>query len=192
MRFQDAREFIMDKLTRELPKHLTYHSINHINDVYTSAQRLALLEGVTGEDLELLLTAVLFHDSGFTLSPKAHEDMGCQIARQYLPGFGYTEGQVLRICGMIMATMIPQAPHNLLEEIICDADLDYLGREDFTEIGNLLFRELAANGIVSNENDWNQLQVNFLTEHHYFTASAIKLRKAQKEEHLNNLKSIIN
>ena len=32
------------------------------------------------------------------------------------------------------ATKIPQTPLTKLEEIICDADLDYLGREDFFEI----------------------------------------------------------
>jgi uncharacterized protein len=191
MLYESAKEFILDKLTNELPPHLTYHSIDHIRDVYNSAGELALLEGVTGEDLKLLLTAVLFHDSGFTLSPKAHEDLGCQIAQKYLPGFEYTQEQITRICGMIMATMIPQSPNNLLEEIICDADLDYLGRDDFEKVGTLLYRELAANGIVSNENDWNKLQVDFLSRHHYFTRSAIAIREAKKEEHLNHLKSII-
>ena len=191
MRYEAAKNFILDKLASELPQHLTYHSIDHINDVFNSAIKLAEMEGVTGEELDLLLTAVLFHDSGFMLSPKAHEDLGCQIAQKYLPGFDYTEEQIMRICGMIMATMIPQTPHNHLEEIICDADLDYLGRDDFETIGDLLYKELNANGVVNNTNDWNKIQVNFLKQHHFFTASAINLRKAKKDLHLAELMSKI-
>ena len=191
MLYEKAKAFILDKLTNELPRHLTYHSIDHIKDVYSSAEHLAMLEGVTGDDLSLLLTAVLFHDSGFLVSQKEHEQFGCEIAQQYLPGFEYTPEQIKRICGMIMATLIPQNPNGLLEQIICDADLDYLGRDDFSLIGHLLYQELSASGVVPNEDRSNRLQVSFLTQHHYFTASAIRLRKAKKEEHLHYIKSIL-
>jgi hypothetical protein len=92
---------------------------------------------------------------------------------------------------MIMATRIPQTPHNLLEEILADADLDYLGRDDFFIIGNRLYDELAMYGIVNDRYDWNRLQVRFLENHHYFTQTAIRMRKAKKEEHLQLIKSQI-
>ena len=63
---------------------------------------------------------------------------------------------------MIMATKIPQSPRNGLEEIICDADLDYLGRDDFYEIGATLFEELKAYNVLQNEREWNRIQVKFL------------------------------
>ena len=37
---------------------------------------------------------------------------------------------------LILATKVPQKPKNKLEKIICDADLDYLGREDFDNISD--------------------------------------------------------
>jgi hypothetical protein len=160
-----------------------------VNDVYKAAETLAVLEGVSGEDLTLLLTAVLFHDSGFLIQQKDHEEVGCSIARQYLPDYGYEPQQIERICGMIMATRIPQTPHNKLEEIICDADLDYLGRDDFFIIGAFLFEELRTFGVISTENEWNNLQVRFLEHHHYFTGSAKKLRLAKKEAHLAMVRS---
>ena len=113
------------------------------------------------------------------------------IAAEYLPDFGYTPEQIEKIRGMIMATKIPQSPKNHLEEIICDADLDYLGRDDFFAIGDKLFAELNMYGIIDSENDWNKLQVTFLEKHNYFTKSAIKNRKAKKEEHLQLIKSKI-
>ena len=189
MRFKEAEKFILAKLKKELPKNLTYHSLGHIKDVFHAAKDLAKLEKVTGEDLTLLLTAVLFHDSGFLIQQKEHERVGCEIARKHLPEYDYTAEQIDTICGMIMATKIPQDPHTKLEQIICDADLDYLGRDDFFDIGNKLCDELFMYGIISTENEWNKLQIRFLEQHHYFTFSSKKLRKAKKAENLALIKS---
>jgi len=189
MQFQKAKKFIVGKLKKELPAHLSYHSVDHIMDVYNAAEDIAAKEGVQGEDLTLLLTAALFHDSGFLQGAAEHEQKSCDIARTYLPGYGYTDEQIEKICGMIMATKLPQTPHNLLEEIICDADLDYLGRDDFFPIGDKLFSELSMYGIIHNEIEWDRLQVKFLEAHHYFTKTSLSLRKEQKEQHLQLLRS---
>ncbi len=183
------KTFILAKLKKELPKSLSYHSIVHIRDVYNSAKKLARLEKVKGEDLTLLLTAALFHDSGFLWQPYEHEMTSCEITRKYLPEYGYTKAQIERICGMIMATRVPQTPYNKLEELICDADLDYLGRDDFFKIGDWLYKEIRMYGILDSEDEWNQLQIRFLEKHHYFTPSAISLRKAKKDEHIEMLKA---
>lgn len=189
MQFGEAKKFILGKLKKELPQHLSYHSVEHVKDVFNSCKFIAAGEGVKGEDLKLLLTAALFHDSGFLKGPKEHEKKSCQIARKHLPDYGYTAEQVKKICGMIMATKVPQQPQTHLEEIICDADLDYLGREDFFIIGDKLFAELSVYGILSTEEEWNKLQVRFLEAHHYFTPTAIKLRKKKKDKHLKMVKS---
>ncbi len=189
MEFKKVEKFILGKLKKELPKNLTYHSLGHIKDVYSAAQSLAKLENVKGEDLTLLLTAVLFHDSGFLKQQKDHERVGCEFVREYLPEYNYTEEQIEKICGMIMATKIPQTPHNKLEQIICDADLDYLGRDDFFTIGNKLWDELCMYGIINTEVEWNKLQVRFLENHHYFTTSSKSLRKKKKAENLALIKS---
>jgi predicted metal-dependent HD superfamily phosphohydrolase len=189
MHFNEAKKFILHKLKKELPKHLSYHSVEHIKDVYEACKMLAKEEGIKKDDLTLLLTAALFHDSGFLINQKDHEQLSCNLARQHLPSFGYAEEQIDRICGMIMATRIPQSPTNLLEEILADADLDYLGRDDFFAIGNKLFEELSIYGILNTEEEWNHLQVRFLEKHHYFTKTAIRLRKAKKDQHLNIIKS---
>ncbi len=191
MQFEKTKKFIFAKLKKDLAKHLSYHSVNHIKDVYSAAERLAKHEGVTGEDLTLLLTAVLFHDSGFLMQQKGHEKISCDIAKEYLPQFEYNHDQIERICGMIMATSIPQTPHNLMEEIICDADLDYLGRDDFFTIGNNLYAELQVYGMINSEDEWNNMQVGFLKKHHYFTKTAIRLRKAKKDEHLKEVKAML-
>lgn len=191
MEFQLAKDFILEKLKQELPPTLSYHSLHHVLDVYHSAEEICKAEQVGEHDTLLVLTAALFHDSGFTVRAKGHEQIGCDIAREYLPKFGYQEHDIDKICGMIMATKIPQTPYNHLEEILADSDLDYLGRDDFFTIGETLFEELKQIGFFLSEQDWNQLQIKFLESHHYFTKFAQEHRQTKKNIYLKKLKENI-
>ncbi len=191
MNFHAAKAFILDKLERELSDELAYHGIHHTFDVLYTIEELCYLEKVSPYEELLLKTAALFHDSGFTINNEEHEQLGCQIASQHLPRYGYTAEEVRRICGMIMATKIPQKPQNYLEEIICDADLDYLGRDDFYDIGYTLFEELKAYNILKTEEAWNRLQVSFLEKHTFFTDTNKRRRAAKKKRYLEELKEIV-
>ncbi|OYU97800.1 MAG: phosphohydrolase [Bacteroidetes bacterium B1(2017)] len=191
MDFKGSEAFILSKLKTELPANLYYHSYNHVMDVLQAATQYAQMEAVSEYDQVLLKTAVLFHDSGFTIQSKDHEELGCGIVKEFLPNFGYTPEEIEKICGMIMATKIPQTPNNLLEQIICDADLDYLGRDDFWEIGYNLYKELEIYGILTDEKDWNRLQLKFLTKHQFFTNSAKALRKEKKDSHTQKIQDIV-
>lgn len=188
MQFQQAKTFILTKLKSELPAQLTYHCYDHVIDVYHAAENLGKLEKINTNEMPLLLTAALFHDSGFIDGAKDHEQSSCSIAKQYLPGFGYTADDIEKICGMIMSTKLPQLPKSRLEKTIADADLDYLGRDDFFPISNLLYKEFLDAGVIKNPDEWNRLQVTFFENHHYFTESAIKLRQKKKEANLQLIK----
>lgn len=183
-----AKAYILERLRTELPKERTYHSLGHTLDVYASAIDIAEQEGISGEDLVLLKTAALYHDCGFIMHGIDHEEHGCTVVREQLPRFGYSAVQVRRICDMIMATRIPQAPRNKLSRILCDADLDYLGRGDFEVIGATLFAEMRTFGVLKTEREWNQLQVRFLERHTYFTSTNKRLREPVKQAHLAALR----
>jgi len=189
MQFEQAGNYIMDKLRKELPAHLVYHSIDHVADVYQAAARLAGLEHLSKPETELLLTAAQYHDAGFTVKAEGHEEESCRIAQQVLPGFEYSPEEIEQICSLIKATQIPQSPKNHLEEILADADLDYLGRDDYFTISQKLYEELALTGEVNTSEDWKQTQINFLENHRYFTSTAINLRQAVKEENLRKIKA---
>lgn len=179
-----AEVFILAKLRDGLPAHRSYHCYDHALDVYRTAITIAAAEGVSGEDLDLLKTAALFHDSGFLIQDDEHEQASCTIAREALPGFGFEKDQIERICTMIMATKIPQDPTNELARILCDADLDYLGRPDFFRIGATLFDEFKHYGVLTTEREWNELQVRFLEKHRYFTRRSKLVREPVKRQHL--------
>ena len=189
MNYKEVKEVILSELQNKLPKHLSYHSVSHIEDVIQASREIGKAEGLSEEDLVLLETAALFHDTGFLYGSKDHEEKSCEIAQKHLPNHGYSQEKIDLIKGMIMATKIPQSPKNHFEEILADADLDYLGRDDFFTIGDKLYEELAMFGIISNERDWNQLQERFLENHHYFTKTAIENRAVKKAENLAIIKS---
>lgn len=191
MDYAKAKSYIVKKLNLELSSDLYYHGFHHTVDVLNATKKIIEFEGIKGEDAELLKTAALFHDCGFLRQYKNHEEVGCNIAREVLPSYGYNMGQIDAVCGMIMATKVPQNPQNHLEEIICDADLDYLGRDDFEYIAATLYRELKENNLIANEQDWNRLQLKFLTAHKYFTNFGITLREPEKQKHIEYIRKIV-
>jgi len=182
---------LLGKLKNELPAHLTYHNIDHTLDVMQAAEFIAGSENVSDMDKELLLTAALFHDSGFLKLRDGHEMQSCNIARNYLPLYGYESTEIETICQLIMATRLPQSPQNRLEEILCDADLGYLGRDDFFTLSDRLFVELKAEGLVKDEVEWNIQQADFIGNHRYFTETSVKLLQAKKENYVELIKSKI-
>lgn len=189
--YQPIYDHVTGKLLQGLSPRLIYHSINHTLDVLEQVQLIAEREKINhDENLFLLKVAALYHDSGFLFIYAGHEAKGCEIAKEELPLFGLKTLQIDKICGMIMATKIPQTPGNNLEEIICDADLDYLGRNDFEMISNNLFKEFLDFGFVKDYSQWMKLQVKFFESHHYFTNSSQQLRNPVKMARLEKLKSL--
>ena len=191
--FERAKHYALARLEHELSPVLTYHSLAHTRDsVAPAAERLAALSGVDGEALLLLRTAAYFHDLGFTVPSTDHTDhevKGVQIATQMLPGFGYSAEQVEQINRMIMATRLPQSPHNLLEQILADADLDVLGREDFWEWNRALRREMEYFSHPRTDEQWYEEQIRFLSAHRYWTAAARSLRDARKQQYLEEIQA---
>lgn len=179
---------MVERLSKDLSSKLHYHGVHHTLDVLKVCEESAQRESLSESEIILLCTAAVMHDSGFLNGIQEHEKEGVAIAKTLLPDFGYSEKDIDAIAGMIMATKIPQQPTSKLEQIICDADLDYLGRDDFYLIGNKLYRELEELGVVNNEKDWDALQIKFLSSHTYHTDFSLSEREPRKQEKLNALK----
>ncbi|MFP4023544.1 MAG: adenylate/guanylate cyclase domain-containing protein [Thiohalospira sp.] len=189
--FTDLQETILDKLEKELPAHLYYHNFKHTIDVINQAELIGYGEGVDDESILLLKTAALFHDAGHIIGYDEHEYNGTQLARKYLPKYKYSDDQIEKICKLIMATKLPPDPKNLLESIMCDSDLDYLGRSDFIPVSNTLYKELKEQNKIGSLNDWNKLQVKFLSNHQFFTKTALSLREVNKQMQIERIKKLI-
>jgi predicted metal-dependent HD superfamily phosphohydrolase len=184
IRFQYSLCFVLDFLKKGLSDKLLYHSVHHSIDVVQAVESIALSEGVTDEGLFLLKTAAILHDAGFVKQYENNESIGAEMAAEWLPNYGYTEQHIKTIVELIHVTEIPHRPINKLQEIICDADLDYLGRDDFEEISNRLRLELRGMKKIESDREWDKIQVSFLKKHKYFTKTSIKSRRKKKKENL--------
>lgn len=191
IQFTDMQEVILDKLEKELPEKLYYHNVKHTVDIVTEVELIGWGEGISDEEILLIKTAGLFHDVGHVVQYADHEYHGTLIAREMLPKYNYSEKQINRICDVIMSTKLPPKPKDLLQSIICDADLDYLGRSDFVPVSNTLFKELKEQNMIGTLNDWNKLQVKFITGHQYFTKTARNLREVNKQKQIERISSLI-
>lgn len=175
-----AEKEIIQLLENQLSKKLYYHSVNHTLDVLKATERIALKEGVYDESLLLLKAAALLHDAGFIEQYDKNESIGERFAVEILPKHGFNEQHIEQVQQLIRVTSFPHQPINLLEEIICDADLDYLGRDDFHEIADNLRLELRRFEKINSDRKWDEMQVDFLKKHRYFTKTAIESRLTKK------------
>lgn len=185
--YYKAERHIMRVLEKGLSPSLHYHSIAHTKDVVRAVERYALLEGVTDEGLFLLKSAATYHDAGFVENYEKNEPIGARMAEEILPKYGYSEQHIEKIKELIYVTQIPHRPINKLEEIICDADLDYLGRDDFHEIADKLRLELKEHGKIDSDRKWDEMQVAFLKMHRYFTPTAIASRLDKKKRNMQEV-----
>jgi uncharacterized membrane-anchored protein YitT (DUF2179 family)/predicted metal-dependent HD superfamily phosphohydrolase len=191
MQYEQAYKFLVHKLETGLPSYLTYHDVQHTKNVIQAAEHLAALENVTGDDLVLLKTAALFHDVGFLQTHQDHEELSCKFAKKHLPDYGYSPEQIDMICGMIMTTKLPQSATDPLSRMLCDADLFYLGADDYAIYADKLYKEFKKLEVIKTQTEWQLKQAEFLSLHRYFTATAISEREEGKQANLNKIRASI-
>ncbi len=178
-------------LLDEMPKHLFYHSAKHTNEVIDFALAIAKSEGFSLEEIETLKIAALFHDTGFSIQYHNNEQFGVKIAQAILPKHGYSEKQIEIISSAILATAMPQSPKNKIEEVLCDADLAYLGSDLFYMNAFCLKKEWEIERIFSGTlREWFDLQLQFLISHNYFTSYATKNFSPKKSKFINEIREL--
>ena len=185
--YRTLRKQVLTNLEANLPSSLTYHALDHTLDVLNVCNQYIRREQLPEEERYLLRTGAIVHDMGFLQGSANHEEVGAGMAEVIMKDLGINEKDIELVKGLVMATKIPQNPQNHLQRIICDADLDYLGRQDYPEISKRLFMELKNMNVISTAQQWKELQINFLKAHHYHTPYAIKNREPQKQIWLKKL-----
>lgn len=187
-----ATRYALERLDRELPPQRCYHSIGHTRDeVAVMTARLAALSNINGMGLLLLQTAAYYHDLGFVVSHVEHEEAGVTIAAATLPAFGYSPAHIRQVATLIRATRLPQKPRSLSAQIIADADLDVLGRDDFLVRNRALRQELANYGKQFSDVAWYSQQLSFIRQHHYWTPAARGLRDIMKQHNAEQIAALL-
>jgi HD superfamily phosphodiesterase len=188
--YLDRYENVLRTFSARLPKTFVYHNAQHVVDVVHSAWEIAQGEGLDKEAAWTVKVAALYHDIGLIEGTLGHESRSALAFKIDAEAAGGPEDFIHAVTGCILATRLPQAPASALEAVLCDADLDYLGRSDFYEKSTLLFEEKKMlEGL--NEEEWHRIQLEFLLRHSYHTAFNRKRRQDQVQVHFNHLKSLV-
>jgi uncharacterized membrane-anchored protein YitT (DUF2179 family) len=185
--FAELQRQMLSRLEKELPGHLTYHNAGHTREVIDAVADISKEENLTEEETLLLLTAALFHDAGFLRTYNNHEEASCDMAAEILPRYGYTPSQVDIVCQLIMATRLPIHPKGIMEQIICDADLHYLGTDRYFPVSERLYEELKRQGLTHSRQEWQHKEILFLGSHQFYTETAKRLYGEKKAAHLARL-----
>lgn len=183
-------EITVEQLFRERQDpRLLYHNAQHTRDVVSAAITIIGQYGLTEKESFPIIAAAWWHDTGYLFSgPEHHEQVSAAKAREYYAGKGVDEETIEVICGCIMATKVPQQPHNLYEQIICDADLFHFGKPGFMEKSKMLKKENELfSGKEMSGTEWRAVTIGFMTGHKYFTDFALRELAPQKEEYLAEL-----
>lgn len=193
MDFTGARNHILERLELGLDKRLRYHNLAHTLDVHHAVEILSQSENITAHSRMILETAAYYHDSGMLICYQDHEKHSIVIAREILPSYDYSTEEINEIEKLIQVTIMPQQAQTHLEKIICDADLDNLGRIDFFIQSFCLKLEWEHFNIRNTTLiEWLVFEKNFLEIHRYYTDSARKFRDEQKQINLKEITELIN
>lgn len=183
---QEARQYVTGIFTTKVNPAFVYHNIDHTREVVEAADLMATHLGLPEEEKPALLLAAWFHDTGYSAGqPKRHEEVSRDIAAAFLQSRGIDQQTIDKVSNAIMATKWPQSPTNLLEQILCDADLSHLGMPIFPEKNKLLRQEL--NLLFDNKlgkKEWRQKNIFFLQQHRYFTEYGKSVLEPVKQQHL--------
>jgi HD-GYP domain-containing protein (c-di-GMP phosphodiesterase class II) len=168
-----AHQYVQNIFSEHAPPENVYHNLNHTTEVVSAVKEITAADGVGDDDLELLIIAAWFHDSGYVKVCKGHEEVSIGYAKEFLDSISYPEDKTEKIISMIQATKMPQSPKNYLEEILCDADLHHLGTKSFEDKGDLFRLEIEKRGDgICTDQEWLEISERFFKNHKFFTGYA--------------------
>lgn len=168
---------------------LVFHNIIHTGQVVEACDHIAGHYKLSDKDLFVVKVAAWFHDTGYFEKVIDHERISARNAETFLQAEGVDADIIAAVKSCILATRMPQQPANLLEDILCDADLYHLGTDDFAKRNKLLRQEAAAlNNKNISKKKWQQNTLQLLESHHYHTDYCQRHLNNKKHRHMEKLK----
>ncbi len=165
-----AHKFVENQIENRLSEDCVFHSKNHTNDVLKNVQIIGDYCKLNEDEMNIVQVCAIFHDVGYVIDYANHEYESAKIASEFLITRNIDTENVNLICNTILATKIPQNPKNILERILCDADLMHLTYEDYFTNIELMRQEWANVGKADlSEFDFHKSSLKFFKFHHYHT-----------------------
>jgi len=190
---QKSERYIRDLFEKEMPDRLTYHDIEHTEYVANQARIIGQNSGLTEEEINTVMVAAWFHDSGFVSTSIGHEKKSQELAREFLTSAGATKDQIGKVLLCIKATEMPQDPgDNRLARVLCDADMAYLSEEFYLERTKKLRKEWNTSPEQKlSRKDYYLETVDLFNNHKYFTEYATRKFSPGKTKNYESLHKLI-
>ena len=186
---EQSKTYASQILQDQLDDMFVYHNLNHTQRVVEAAKMIGEASGLSGEEQEVVDIAAWFHDTGYSLGCNQHEKSSAEIARTFLEEKGVDNAKITQVIDCIMATRVPQKPSNLMEQVLCDADLAHLACEDYTDMSERMHKEIEkVHDKQIETKKWNEMNYAFFKDHEYFTPFAKEHLQPVKEENLSAIK----
>ena len=186
---QKSERFVRDLFEKEMPEHLTYHDIEHTEYVVNQSRIIGQNSGLTEEEINTVMVAAWFHDSGFVSTSIGHEKKSQELAREFLTSAGVPKDQIKDVILCIKATEMPQDPgNNKLARVLCDADMAYLSEEFYLDKTKRLRKEwnTSSEQKLTREEYYKQT-VDLFNNHSYFTEYATRMFSSGKAKNFQSL-----
>ncbi len=182
-----AEVFVRRFLSENFTDNICYHNIDHTLEVVRASEKIGKKCELNEQELEIVILASWFHDTGYYKGNVNHESESARIAREFLEKELVDQVLIDAVINCINATRIPQSPQNLVEKVVCDADLYHLSTAKFFTKSELLRKELVAHHCHISPKSWMAKSCMFVRQHNYFTEFARKILKPKKQENLKKL-----
>ncbi|QRR03902.1 Pycsar system effector family protein [Dyadobacter sandarakinus] len=189
-RLEKVKQFVRKHFDQQEQVSLSYHNLEHTRAVAINAATISEYYNLGERENFIVQAAAWFHDTGYVSGePAGHEQRGAELAGSFLRSESMDDSLVEEVKGCILATVWPQSPRNLLQEIICDADVFHFGTKDFSDWNKLVRKEAEERkGYKIDKNDWRKGTIRLLESHQYHTAYCRENLGAQKARNIAKLK----
>jgi predicted metal-dependent HD superfamily phosphohydrolase len=179
---------VMARYTEKLPAWARYHTLEHTREVVAGCVEIGTGMSLTGEEMEIIILAAWFHDIGYLDGAEEHEARGVRIAEDFLHEQRYPEARIPLVTGCIAATKVPQRPTTVLEQIVCDADLMYIGGPRFRERSDALREEWQLRmGVRFGDVEWLQKNIEFVGSCEFHTGFVRRTYGGMRGRNLSQL-----
>ena len=185
---QKSKAYAESKLSA-LKDDYVYHNLNHTKKVAAAAEEIGEKSGLSKDQLETVIISAWLHDTGYVNGSQDHENQSIENAKQQLSSWNAPSEKIDAVCNAIKATEMPQNPQDIVEKVLCDADLAHLANGNLKELGQRLREEMATTKkMVFTDNEWLAYNLNFIESHTYFTEYGKTVLEKSKQKNLKNFK----
>ncbi len=186
---EKTESYLADFFQKNIAAEYVYHDWQHTENVVEAVRELGIGIGLDEKQLEVLQIAAWFHDSGYDKGADNHEERGCEHAQAFLSQHNFNPDTIATVKRLILATKVPYQPQDILEEVICDADLSHLGKKIYWDrCGRVRQELLMTKSVVMSEQEWVDFELDFLNRHRYYTTIAEDLYNERKLKHIKQLR----